>query len=227
MPTTTPATTTPAPTTTTSTTTTPSTTTEFVEPEPSNYAPTIKNRLAKQPVTAGKIFSFIVPLETFQDTEDGHNLRYALLDKAEEELKPTSWIQFNPITREVYGLPLEDAVSKWQFKLRATDSANESVTESLDISVQQHKAHRSANHEISIGVRLMEKFARSIDWQIQLVRSVAATLGDQSAASIVVREVRQNQQEPLTATLIFTNDTLPKDKCPEEKLDELFQVCCN
>lgn len=24
------------------------------------------------------------------------------------------------------------------------------------------------------------------------------------------------------ATFVYTNDTLPKDKCPEEKLDELF-----
>lgn len=68
--------------------------------------------------------------------------------------------------------PLEDAVSKWQFKLRATDSANESVVETVDIAVQQHKAHRSANHEISIGIKLNEKFASNIDWQIQLIRGL-------------------------------------------------------
>lgn len=70
----------------------------------------------------------------------------------------------------IFFRPLEDAVSKWQFKLRATDSGNESVVETLDISVQQHKAHRSANHEISIGVKLNEKFANSIDWQIKLIK---------------------------------------------------------
>lgn len=93
----------------TSTETTPPTTTrqpttEFVEPEPSNYAPTIRNRFPKQAVTAGKTFSFVVPLETFHDTEDGDNLKLQLLDKNENTLKPNSWIQFNSSKREVYGL---------------------------------------------------------------------------------------------------------------------------
>lgn len=70
----------------------------------------------------------------------------------------------------LYSRPLEDAVSKWQFLLRATDSGNESVVETLDMVVQQHKAHRSANHEISIGVKLIDKFPSNIDWQIRLIR---------------------------------------------------------
>lgn len=85
-------------------TTTRTTTTEFIEPEPLNYAPTIRNRYPKQAVTAGKSFSFIVPLETFHDTEDGHNLKLQLLDKNDNTLKPNSWIQFNSSKREVYGL---------------------------------------------------------------------------------------------------------------------------
>lgn len=60
--------------------------------------------MPKQPVTAGKPFSIAVPLETFFDQEDGTNLRLALLDRADNELKPSSWIQFNPETREIYGL---------------------------------------------------------------------------------------------------------------------------
>lgn len=80
------------------------TTTEYFEPEPNNYPPSIHNRLPKQPVTAGKPFSFTVPLETFEDTEDGTDLKLTLLDKSDHVLKTNSWIQFNPKTREVYGL---------------------------------------------------------------------------------------------------------------------------
>lgn len=114
IPTTTPTTTTiPTTTSTTTTTTTtpkPTTTTtmepstEYIEPEPTNSPPLIKNRLPKQPVTAGKPFSFIVPSETFYDSEDGTNLRLELFDKAGNTLKPTSWIQFNPDNKEIYGL---------------------------------------------------------------------------------------------------------------------------
>lgn len=80
------------------------TTTEYIEPEPVNYPPIIKNRMPKQPVTAGKPFSLIVPIDTFTDTEDGTNLRLALFDKNDNPLKPNSWIQFNPENREIYGL---------------------------------------------------------------------------------------------------------------------------
>lgn len=65
---------------------------------------------------------------------------------------------------------MEDAVSKWQFLLRASDSGNESIVETLDITVQQHKAHRSANHDISIGVKLIDKFRSNVDWQIRLIK---------------------------------------------------------
>lgn len=231
---TTPSTTTTTTTTTTSTTTTTTTpkpttttttvaTTEFVEPEIINTPPLIKNRLKKHPVTAGKPFTLTVPLETFYDNEDGTNLRLDLLDKNGNELKPTSWIQFNAEEREIYGLPLEDAVSRWQYKLAATDSSNETVLETVDISVQQHKGHRSVNHEISIGVKLIEKYVRNIDWQLRLIEGIVSTLGDDSMFAIVVREVRQNQLDPNTATFVFTNETLPKSECPDEQLNDLVK----
>lgn len=94
-----------APTTpTATTTTTPATTTEYIEPEPLNNPPLIRNRLPKLPVTAGKSFTSVVPLETFFDTEDGTNLRLTLLDRNDHELKANSWVQYNPETREIYGL---------------------------------------------------------------------------------------------------------------------------
>lgn len=54
-------------------------------------------------------------------------------------------------------------------------------------------------------------------------KGISEALGDNSLSSIVVREVRHSIQDLNAATFIYTNDTLPKDKCPEEKLDELFQ----
>lgn len=116
--------------------------------------------------------------------------------------------------------PLEDAVSKWQFKLRATDSANESVIESLDISVQQHKSYRSVNHEIVIGVKLLSEFASNVDWEMKLIKGVVDILGD--ASSVLVRDIRHGIQDPNSATFIYTNESLPKDVCPEKQLDEII-----
>lgn len=149
-------------------TTTQTTTTEFVEP--ANHAPTIKTRLPKQPLTAGKPFTLKIPLNIFYDVEDGTNLKLELVDNKEQPLNSNSWIQFDADKREIYGLPLEDSVSKWIFYLRATDSGGKYVIETVDLTVQQHKTHRSDNHEISIAVRLTKKVKSNVDWQIRLIR---------------------------------------------------------
>lgn len=115
-------------------------------------------------------------------------------------------------------------MSKWQFKLRATDSSNESVVESLDISVQQHKSYRSVNHEIEIKVKLLERFASNVDWEMRLIKGIVDTLGAGDASSVLVRDIQYGMLDITSATFIYTNESLPKDKCPEEKLDELFQV---
>lgn len=114
-------------------------------------------------------------------------------------------------------------VSRWQYKLHATDSGGESVVETLDISVQQHKSHRSANHEVSVSVKLTEKFKNSVDWQLQLLRGIGELVGDTSTSNIVVREIRQSGSEPHSATFVFTNDALPKDRCPEEEMERLLK----
>lgn len=115
QPTTTPATTTVlAPTTTSSTTTTTTTTTTTPAPttttsttmattevdEPTNMYPIIKNRIQKQAIIAGKVFSLTVPQDTFLDTEDGNNLRLELFDSHGHPLKNNSWIQFDVETPE-------------------------------------------------------------------------------------------------------------------------------
>lgn len=167
------------------------------------------------------MFSLFVPLETFHDTEDGNNLQLELFDGHGSPLKNNSWMQFNVETREIYGLPLEKDVSKWHYILQATDSGDKSVNETVDVTVQQHKSHRSVNHEISLALRLQRKFTRNVDWQIEVIRGIAKVLGDVSLTNVVVREVRNSIQDPNLATFVYTNETLPKDRCPEDKLDEL------
>lgn len=124
------------------------------------------------------------------------------------------------ILTQLFGRPLEDAVSKWQFKLRATDSANESVIESLDISVQQHKSYRSVNHEIVIGVNLLSEFVSNVDWEMRLIKGIVDILGDTS--SVLVRDIRHGIQDPNSAIFVYTNESLPKDACPETQLNDIL-----
>lgn len=69
-----------------------------------NFAPFVENRLKQISVTAGKIFRFVVPHNTFKDFEDEYNLTYELLDSNNRTVTNNTWLHFNPIRREVYGL---------------------------------------------------------------------------------------------------------------------------
>ncbi|XP_060652363.1 uncharacterized protein LOC132788795 isoform X2 [Drosophila nasuta] len=208
---------------TSSSTTTTDSSTDYVEPRQENTTPIIKMRLQKLAVTSGKAFSFVVPMETFHDAEDQSNLRLELTDKDGHELKASSWLQFNADKRELYGLPLDDAVSRWTYRLSATDSGNASVTETVEIAVQQHRAVRTINHEITIAVRINEKLGHNIDWQLKLIRAVAHTLGDGSSSALVVREIRQTSQEPQSASFVYFNETLPTSECPEVELKDVVR----
>ncbi|KAH8314505.1 hypothetical protein KR059_010965, partial [Drosophila kikkawai] len=197
---------------------------DYLEPQPDeNSPPIIKTRLQKLAVTSGKAFTFHVLPDTFVDAEDQDNLRLALTDKDGHELKASSWLQFNADKKELYGLPLDDAVSRWQYRLSATDSGNASVTETVEISVQQHRAVRTINHEITIAVRINENLhGHNIDWLLKLINAVARTLDDSNNAALVVREVRQTAQDPHSATFVYFNETLPTSECPEKELHDII-----
>lgn len=78
--------------------------TESIEYEVKNFPPTIQNRLKRTPVTAGKMFTYIIPNDTFTDMEDGSNLTLEFLDSEGQPIKKDSWCQFNARKREIYGL---------------------------------------------------------------------------------------------------------------------------
>ena len=195
---------------------------ESVDYDDSNVPPRVDRRIPKVAVTAGKPFVVKVEQNVFYDEEDKTNLNLQLLDKNQQPISSTSWIRFSPVTREIYGLPLESDVSRYEFKLRATDSAGEFVDENVDITVQQHKGYRSANHEFYIQVKLEKNFESPVDWEIRLIRGIVEALGDESTSSVVVREVRPNKYEPDMFTFVFTNETLPKDHCPKDELEALM-----
>lgn len=187
-----------------------------------NLPPRVDKRIPKIVATSGKPFSAKIEENVFFDFEDKTNLALELLDKHGQPIPATSWILFDPKKREIYGLPLESDVSQHAFKLRATDTEGESVDETIDITVQQYKGHRRANHEIYIQVNLEKKYASPVDWEIRLIRGIVEALGDDSVGSIVVREVRPNKYGPNMFTFVYTNDSLLQDHCPKEELDLLM-----
>ena len=69
----------------------------------------------------------------------------------------------------LYLRPLENTVSRWTYLLSATDSGNETVTETVEITVQQHRLVRSVNHEIMITAKVNDKQVPNVEWQLKLM----------------------------------------------------------
>ncbi|XP_015124760.1 dystroglycan isoform X1 [Diachasma alloeum] len=222
--TTTPSTTTASTTTTTKTTTT-TTTTERFDFGIKNLPPRQDRRLKKIPVTAGKPLSFIIPSNTFSDIEDGdtRNLRLRLLLKG-NPVRSGHWLQFNEKTQEVYGLPLENDVSQWEYDIVASDREGLTVSDSLDIYVQQHKFTKSINHEFSIYLEIVERseFPTNVDWELKVVQRLAQLYGDTDSSHITVRsiEIENNQ-----AIFTWANDSVPRSsECPKDEINKLLHV---
>ncbi|XP_012219868.1 dystroglycan 1 isoform X2 [Linepithema humile] len=224
--TTTTTTTTAAPTTTTTTTTTTvRVTTEGIEYGQANFPPRRDRILKKIPVTAGKPLSYVIPANTFNDLEDGDTRKLKLsLYWQGVSLKPTHWLQFNQHTQEVYGLPLENDISTWNYELVATDSEGANVSDNLDIHVQQHKLSRSVNHEFNIYLRIDKRneFPTDVDWELKVIRSLAKLYGDSDIQHITVRRINIDREQVI---FTWTNDSLPRSsECPREHINRLLRV---
>lgn len=222
------------PTTTTTTTTTQATTPVTIPPLqatteaielPVNLPPKKDRRLKKIPVTAGKILSYVIPADTFSDPEDGdtRNLKLSLYSQG-APIKNTHWLQFNPHTQEVYGLPLENDISIWDYELVATDKGGLNVTDRLDVHVQQHKLSRTVNHEFSIYLKLEKRnlFATNVDWELKIIGNLAKLYGDADPHYITVRNINVDHDQ---AIFTWTNDSLPRSsECPKDHINNLLQV---
>lgn len=218
--------------TTTTTTVAPTTTTtrvitESIEYGQVNFPPRRDRRLKKIPVTAGKPLSYVIPVNTFTDLEDGNTKKLKLdLYWHGAPLKTTHWLQFNPHMQEIYGLPLEKDISTWNYELVATDSEGANVSDSLDIHVQQHKLSRSFNHEFTIYLRIDKRseFPTDVDWERKVIRSLAVLYED-NIQHITVRSIEINTSDREQVIFTWTNDNVPRSsECPREYINKLWRV---
>ncbi|XP_014612825.1 PREDICTED: dystroglycan-like isoform X2 [Polistes canadensis] len=217
----------------TTTTTTPQPTTIFTIPPttenillPVNNLPPKKDRrLKKLRVVAGKPLSYVIPADTFSDTEDGNtrDLKLSLYLQG-VPIKPTNWLQFNPRTQEVYGLPLENDISTWTYELVATDSGGLNISDILDVHVQQHRLSRIVNHEFSIYLKIdkRNRFPTDVDWELQVIGSLAELYGDADPQYITVRAIDIDHDQ---AIFTWMNDTFPRSsECPKDHINELLRI---
>ncbi|XP_032520164.2 dystroglycan 1 isoform X2 [Danaus plexippus] len=198
-------------------------TTETVPfPMPVNQPPTLKHHMKKLAITAGKAFRYIIPADLFTDPEEGSNLTFRMYEEENVPLNKNSWIQFLPSEREVYGLPLEAHVSRWNFIVEAQDSEGLVARGPLDITVQQHKSGRTINHQFIMKMKLQKNYNNAVDWQIRALEGIVNLFRDTDMDHLTVLNTTQNGD---LYEFVWTNDTLPKDPaCPMDDINRLMKI---
>ncbi|XP_041985077.1 dystroglycan isoform X3 [Aricia agestis] len=198
-------------------------TTETVTfPMPVNQPPVLKNHMKKLAIKAGKAFRYIIPANLFWDPEEGGNLTYRMSEPDRAPLPPDSWVHFDPAHREVYGLPLESHVSRWNFIVEAQDSEGLVASGPLDIWVQQHEKIRTINHRFTLQFEPLKEYPHAIDWQIRALEGIVNLFRDTDMDHLTVLNATVVGD---TYEFVWSNDTLPKDpECPVEDINRLMKI---
>jgi hypothetical protein len=111
----------------------------------------------------------------------------------------------------------------WKFIIEAMDKEGKSVSENLELVVQQHKRSRIFNHEFTLHLHIEKKyeFASSVDWQLNVLDSLTRLYGDPDASQFVVRNVVEKSG---AVEFTWTNESLPHNTCAKQDINRLYKV---
>ena len=98
-----------------------------------NAAPTVANEIGDRTATVGTFFSYLIPANTFADTDTGDTLTYTAT-KGDDSALP-SWLGFNATTVLLSGTPAAGDVGTVTVKVTASDGRGGSVSDEFDIVV--------------------------------------------------------------------------------------------
>ncbi|XP_067134350.1 dystroglycan 1-like [Centruroides vittatus] len=185
-----------------------------------NAKPVVENKLKKMTLMVGKLWTFVIPENTFKDFEDGdtRNLKLMFLTPERESIPQNSWIQFDPVKQELYAIPLEEHIKVHHFYIEAMDSEGKSAFERVNIRVLPPPKYQFT-HMFKMTMKYYKwQYPVGIDWQMEVMRRLARLYKEPDVSSIVVRMVNVDP-------LIFgwSNDTLSDaTDCPREEILKLY-----
>merc|ERR1719232_2276973 len=193
--------------------------------KPPNHEPFINSRLDKVPLTAGKSSRIIIPANTFQDLEDGdtRDLSLRVIDRdTGKDIDDLDWARFKKDTQEILGLPLEDNIGIYNFRVIATDSGGESQQDTLVMAVRQYQVSRTFHHEFHASLVMMDRsqWRHPVDWKFALLDSLTSFFGDPDAGRVTVLEMTETT--PGHIRMRWPNDTLPRQACPKHDIISLY-----
>ena len=98
-----------------------------------NHAPTLANPLADRSTAEDAAFSFVLPANTFADSDAGDTLAYSA-SRSDGTALP-AWLGFNTGTRTFSGTPANADVGVLNLRVTARDSANATVNDDFALAI--------------------------------------------------------------------------------------------
>jgi len=189
--------------------------------------PQVRKRLQTVQATAGKVFRFLIPAETFSNGADGdtRTLDLKIIPNDSESLNDMQWIGFDDEKQEIYGLPLGKDIGTYLFTVQARNGDNLTVSEEMKIRVLQHQADRTFVHRFVLQLRPEltdeEKMLPQIYWLVHVIGTLGRVLGVDEE-TIVVRNMSDQLKSDLTMNLTWSDEKLPKRYCPEDEIKDIY-----
>ena len=173
------------------------------------------------------IFRIIIPANTFQDLEDGdtRDLSLRVIDRdTGKDIDDLDWARFKKDTQEILGLPLEDNIGIYNFRVIATDSGGESQQDTLVMAVRQYQVSRTFHHEFHASLTMVDRsrWRHSVDWKFSLLDSLVSFFGDPDPGRVTILEMRETS--PGHIKMRWTNDSLPRQSCPKDDIITLYNT---
>lgn len=166
-----------------------------------NQAPMLNRRLPRLAVTAGQVWKYFIPSDTFID-EDGdlRKLRSTIVRRNEQQQQGSSvnasklnqqqlstnqsvefhaqyysWVQYDASVQLLYGLPTENDIGKHELALIVGDRFGAASDEMIEIHVRPHQSSRAFTHQFSINNIHWdpEKFPSMVDALGELIKQIS------------------------------------------------------
>lgn len=129
--------------------------------------------------------------------------------------------------------PLEEHVSKWEIVIEAKDSGKLTVNNTLELVVQQLPHLRAINHQFTFKMLLKPEslaWKHPVYWSLDIIDKIGAiystdikniTVLDWPRTSMLVSNRSDNK---MSVQFTWTNDTLPREVCPNEQITQILGV---
>ncbi|XP_013775306.1 dystroglycan-like [Limulus polyphemus] len=185
---------------------------------PVNNSPELQNPLENIKIQVGEILQFKIPEDTFFDIEDGNTtyLKLMFLTSDNKEPPNSSWIQFNPETQNIFGLPFEEDLGSHIYQLVAVDREGKEVSDDFFITVNL-PIPKDNSVKFSIHINMdYEQFNQDITQKILVAHKLARVFGDSDPRNLTVLSITNG-----SVVYSWTNNTLPSEPCPEDIILEL------